>query len=437
MILVLLAVFSSGLAFASGGTAPDAVNFVTGARAAGMGGAAVAAVDDVTALQWNPAGLLRPPGWSASLSHLSWVAGISYSYLGVSASLPPLFRAVSGFTEDEGIPISAGASIQRLDYGTIESTRGLSRAVDASDWGVNAGIAAGLTGALSAGAVVKGWVHSLDDSSVGEGAVDLGGTYEAMPGTLRLGAVVQNVGYAGKMAGHRPPLPIALKGGAAWTFRAVTEPMPIEGAPPSWNPAVRVTVAGDVTAYQKGEPVDVGMGLEAELNGILLGRVGYLRAVKDTGDGAGLGFGLGLRVFGMRLDYAFVSVGDLGRGQFATLSWESGPRGGPRKPAATPSSAAPVKASSAQAAPVPDPDREYADASALYAAGDYAGTREKLEPMLATTPAHWQGWQLLGNARFGLGDRAGALEAYAKSLELNPDNGELKKWMESLTGSSR
>jgi hypothetical protein len=308
--------------------------------------------------------------------------------------------------------------------------------VDASDWGVNAGIAAGLTGALSAGAVVKGWVHSLDDSSVGEGAVDLGGTYEAMPGTLRLGAVVQNVGYAGKMAGHRPPLPIALKGGAAWTFRAVTEPMPIEGAPPSWNPAVRVTVAGDVTAYQKGEPVDVGMGLEAELNGILLGRVGYLRAVKDTGDGAGLGFGLGLRVFGMRLDYAFVSVGDLGRGQFATLSWESGPRGGPRKPAATPSSAAPVKASSAQAAPVPDPDREYADASALYAAGDYAGTREKLEPMLATTPAHWQGWQLLGNARFGLGDRAGALEAYAKSLELNPDNGELKKWMETLAGSS-
>ena len=481
---------AAGLACASGGTAPDAVNFVTGARAAGMGGAAVAAVDDVTALQWNPAGLIRPAGWSASLSHLAWVAGISYSYLGVSSSLPSLSRAIPGFEPGKGIPFSAGGSIQRLDYGTIESTRGLSRAVDASDWGLNAGLAAGLTPALSAGAVMKGWFHSLDDASVGEGALDLGGAYDAVPGLLRLGAVVQNIGYAGEMAGHRPPLPISLKAGAAWSFRALTEPLPIEGEEEPWSPDFGFTVAGDVTAYQKGEPVDIGIGLEADMNGILLGRVGYLRAVKDTGGGAGVSLGLGLRVFGMRLDYAMVSVGDLGRGQFVTLSWATaravGPAtslpaaaagnsvAGPDAPAsgaraAVPETAKPVSGSAAGGAVVPadagnfvsgpdapasgagasvpesakpdsgppktvDVEREYADASALYAAGDMAGARAKLEAMLAASPGHWQGWQLLGNARYGLGDRAGALEAYLKSLELNPGNEELKKWVESLAG---
>jgi cytochrome c-type biogenesis protein CcmH/NrfG len=79
-----------------------------------------------------------------------------------------------------------------------------------------------------------------------------------------------------------------------------------------------------------------------------------------------------------------------------------------------------------------DPEKEYAEASALYGAGDMAGARAKLEAMLATNPGHWQGWQLLGNARYGLGDKAAAVEAYRKSLELNPANEDLMKWVDSL-----
>jgi hypothetical protein len=284
---------------------------------------------------------------------------------------------------------------------------------------------------------LKGWFHSLDDASVSEGALDLGAAYDAVPGMLRLGAVVQNIGYAGEMAGHRPPLPIALKAGAAWSFRALTEPLPIEGEAAPWSPDFGFTVAGDVIAYQKGEPVDIGLGLEADMNNILLGRVGFLRSVKDTGGGAGISLGLGLRVFGTRLDYAMVSVGDLGHGQFVTLSWATAPASGAR--AAVPATAGAVVPETGRpvsgAAEATNPEREYADASALYAAGEMAGARTKLEAMLVAFPGHWQGWQLLGNARYGLGDRAGALAAYGKSLELNPGNEELKKWVESLAGS--
>src|SRR5213592_371367 len=105
-------------AAAAGGTALDAYNFVTGARAAGMGGAASAVAADATALQWNPAGLARVSDFSATLSHLLWVAGINYSYAGAAIPLP---KVIPGLP----VNVTAGASVQAFNYGAIESTRGL------------------------------------------------------------------------------------------------------------------------------------------------------------------------------------------------------------------------------------------------------------------------------------------------------------------------
>src|SRR5688572_26764447 len=99
---VLAAGWMAGRGHAAGGTALDAYNFTTGARAAGMGGAATAVVADPSALQWNPAALARMTSLGASASYLGWVAGISYSHAAIAVPVP------SGFL---GIPVNGTAGM--------------------------------------------------------------------------------------------------------------------------------------------------------------------------------------------------------------------------------------------------------------------------------------------------------------------------------------
>lgn len=430
--LASLLVLFSGSSLAAGGTALDAYNFVTGARAAGMGGAATATVADATALQWNPAGLARIPGYAASLSHLIWVAGINYSYVGFAAPVP------AGFS---GLPVNmtAGASVQSFNYGTIESTRGLASAVDASDLGFTAGGGLRVADAVSAGAAVKYFHHALAGAGVSEAAVDVGGVFEAVPDSLTIAAVVQNLGYSGALEGRSAPLPTAAKLGFAWGFKVTRDPIPVEGEAAGWYPDVHLLLDGDIIAYQRGEPVDYNVGLETNLNGILFGRAGYLRGINAAGADAGMSFGAGLAFLGLRLDYAYGSVGDLGHAQYMTLSWAFKPAvASPhadevgRQPVTAPHPAAPVEPPATAPAPGPEIDAWYRDAAAAEAAGDHATACTKAAQVTAAAPGHWQAWQLLGNCRYASGDRAGALAAYEQSLAVHPDNPDLQTFVNQL-----
>ena len=417
-----LLILFHGLGHAAGGTALDAFNFSTGARAAGMGGAAAATVADATALQWNPAGLARIPGYAASLSHLIWVADINYSYVGFAAPVP------AGFA---GLPVNmtAGASVQAFNYGSIESTKGLASAVDASDLGFTLGGGLRVADAVSAGAAVKYFHHALAGAGVSEAAVDLGGAYEAVPDALTFAVVLQNVGYSGALEGRTAPLPTAAKAGFAYGFKATREPVPVEGEAPGWYPDVRFLVDGDIIAYQRGEPVNYNVGIEGSLNGVLFGRAGYLRGLKAAGGSAGLSFGAGLAFFGMRLDYAYGSVGDLGRAQYMTLSWAFTPAARRAAAVEVQPTIQPAPAASATA---PDGDTLYREAAAAEAAGDHATGCTKAFEATGLQPAHWQAWQVVGNCRYAAGDRAGAVAAYEQSLAAHPDNPDLRAFVNQL-----
>jgi len=409
------------VAQAAGGTALDAFNFTTGARAAGMGGAAVAVVSDVTSLQWNPAGLARSSDFSVMLSHLIWVADISYSYAGIAVPVP------AGWA---GLPVNgtAGISVQRLDYGTIESTRGLAAAVDASDLGLTVGAALRIGQAVSGGLAFKYFHHALAGLGVSEAAIDAGAAYEAVPDALMIGLTVQNLGYSGALEGRTPPLPASMKLGFGFAFDVTSEPIPIEGEEPSWHPNVRALLSADVIAYQRGEPVNYAMGAETNLNEFLYARLGLQSALKGAGGSAGLSTGLGLRFYGFRLDYAYGSVGDLGRGQYASLSWSPHRRSGGAGVPADAETPAPA------AKPVtPPPAAEaYRVGAELYAAQKYAEAAVQAQAALDADPGYWEAWQLLGNCRFSLNDRPGAVEAYEKSLALHPDNPTLKAFVDQL-----
>jgi hypothetical protein len=423
------------VAQAAGGTALDAFNFVTGARAAGMGGAAVAVVSDVTALQWNPAGLARSSEISTTLSHLVWVADISYSYAGLAVPVP------AGWA---GLPVNgtAGFSVQMFNYGSIESTRGLAAAVDASDLGFTMGGALRVAEAVSGGAALKVFHHALGGAGVSEAAIDAGAAYEAVPDALSIGLVVQNLGYSGVLEGRTPPLPASMKLGFGFGFEVTRDPLPIEGEAPSWHPKVRALLSGDIIAYQRGEPVNYTMGAEANLNGILYGRVGLQSAIKAAGASAGLSGGVGLSFYGFRLDYAYGSVGDLGHAQYVSLSWSphhrgSGaagvsPKGDTPPPAGTAAAAQPEAAEPAALPGVPTAAEEYRAGAEMYGAQKYAEAAGHAQAALDADANYWEAWQLLGNCRFSLNDRAGALEAYGRSLALHPDNPSLKAFVDQL-----
>ena len=78
------------------------------------------------------------------------------------------------------------------------------------------------------------------------------------------------------------------------------------------------------------------------------------------------------------------------------------------------------------------PERDYRDATELFKASRYDDALAKLTPIVAADPAHWQAWQIIGNCRNAKGDRAGALEAYRRSLELHPGNQRLKAFVDKL-----
>ncbi|HEX7070961.1 MAG TPA: PorV/PorQ family protein, partial [Rhodothermales bacterium] len=67
-----------------GTTAAEFLQIGVGARATAVGGAFVAAVDDASALYWNPAGLSNVAGGEVLVTHSEWLADVNFDYLGVS-----------------------------------------------------------------------------------------------------------------------------------------------------------------------------------------------------------------------------------------------------------------------------------------------------------------------------------------------------------------
>lgn len=77
-------------------------------------------------------------------------------------------------------------------------------------------------------------------------------------------------------------------------------------------------------------------------------------------------------------------------------------------------------------------DQAYAAGVAAYSAADYQGAVRQAEAAVAADPQNWQAWQLDGNARYALGDTAGALTVYQYSLQAHPDNPELRAMVDRL-----
>lgn len=271
----LLITFFASHAFA-GGSGTTAANFLkigVGARAAALGDAFTAVVDDSTSLYWNPAGLAKMEKRQLSATYNMWFAGINQGYLGMSFPLSRGGVVAGGVNyvdmgdfdgrDEAGNPtgtFTASALNFHLGYAN--------RVGEKLIWGISAGLVQ----------------DTIADDTKSTYAANLGLIFKSSE-LLSLGLALQNLG--GQLGGD--PLPFLAKIGMALTWESLL--LALDIASPADN------------------DVYYCAGIEWWImDGIAL-RVGY-KTNQDIGEGltAGFGFDKGK----IRFDYAYVPYGELG-----------------------------------------------------------------------------------------------------------------------------
>jgi hypothetical protein len=296
------AAFSSS---ANGTTTADFLNLGVGARAVAMGEAAVAVVDDATALYWNPAALSNVESRSVALMHAPYIASSYFDY--------------AAYAQNLGRYGALGAGLQYFSLGGLDAT-------DASGAGIGSvnpyGLAAslgyayrfsGLEGGLGAldgfSAGISGkYLEQKIVTSASAFAFDFGLLSPGyLENRLRLAADVLNPGSEMKFDEVSEPVPFTVKLGGAYKLSD------------KWLAAL------DVAAPRGGSPY-VALGTEY---GLVSGgpwtfavRGGYNSETTGSIDGfSGISVGFGLGYRGGSFDYAFVPLGGLGQAHRLSLGY--------------------------------------------------------------------------------------------------------------------
>jgi len=72
----------------------------------------------------------------------------------------------------------------------------------------------------------------------------------------------------------------------------------------------------------------------------------------------------------------------------------------------------------------------YSRGGEYFQEGNYEDAILEFEESIQYNPEIWQTYQFLGSALYAQGKEDAAVRAWEKCLELNPDNEDLKKWLE-------
>jgi tetratricopeptide (TPR) repeat protein len=68
----------------------------------------------------------------------------------------------------------------------------------------------------------------------------------------------------------------------------------------------------------------------------------------------------------------------------------------------------------------------------LYQQGHYAQAVAHFQSAAQADPSFWQAYQVLGQCKYQLGDKAGALSAFDQSLQIHPDNPTLRDFADKI-----
>lgn len=261
------------------------------ARAMGMAEAYTAVADDISAVYYNPAGLVNMYGKEATFTYISLPADVGYSFGAIGMPL----ESIGGVLGLSIYSLSSGDMIERTyKHGTYEGT---GRTFSWSDFAAAVSYGRYLTDRFSVGVSVKFIGQDTHDYSASGWAADVGTNYDTGFRGFKIAMMITNFGPDMRFISNDYPLPINFRFGGAinviegdshWlTFAA-------EGSHPSDN----------LEKYNAG--------LEYTFNNMFTLRAGS----RFNYDEDGFTFGGGARIpvgeeREMRFDYAFQDFGVL------------------------------------------------------------------------------------------------------------------------------
>jgi hypothetical protein len=288
---VLLLLAAPALVLASTGAA--FLKIPVGPRVVGIGEAAVAYVDDASALFYNPAGLANVPTFDILLSHNQWFLDMNHEYVAGAFGAKEL--GMFGLAFDYW----GSGSIQGVNI-RGESIPGY--LFSAADWSLSFGYGKNISD-FSLGLGAK-FIHQQHESlSTSAWAFDAGAMYKTPLEGLKAGVAVANIGTQAKLYEESYDLPLQARLGWRYDYSIVG-------------------VTQDFILSETEKP-GIAAGLECRPVEIVAFRVGY-----RTGSGydgfSGLRAGLGLSWQGIGVDYAFAPYGKLGMTHRISISY-SGP----------------------------------------------------------------------------------------------------------------
>jgi hypothetical protein len=295
IVLGMLLAIGSATLHSSGKTAANFLKIPAGVRNVGMGETGAASLD-INSIYYNPAGL----GWltkpELTFSHNQHFQDV---YLEHIAGAMPI--------RDWGV---FGLSVYYLGMSDIAGYDGSGNAagsVSANDSAVSLSYSRYVMGeriegnGLCVGGTLKYINSKLDDASGSGVGLDLGVEHLFAPSaytldnSLSVGLSIQNLGSKIKYDSKSAGLPVNLRLGALYS---------IVGHNMKPSIALDLTKSSDSDAY-------AGLGGEVWIRDILALRVGYASKGSRATDG-GLRFGVGLKSYGLTMDYAYAGYGDLG-----------------------------------------------------------------------------------------------------------------------------
>jgi hypothetical protein len=261
-----------------------------GPRVCGMGEAAVAYIDDASALYYNPAGLANVRTFDVLLAHNQGFLDMNQEYeAGVYGN-----EALGKF----------GLAFDYWGSGDIQGVniRGESipgYIVSAADWSLNLGYGRSFSD-LSFGLGAK-FIHQQHESlSTSAVAFDAGAMYKTPLEGLKAGLAVANIGTKAKLYKDEYSLPMQARLGWRYDYSIVG-------------------VTQDFIVSESEKP-GIAAGAECRPVDIVALRLGY-RTGSDVDGFSGLRAGLGISWQGIGVDYAFAPYGKLGASHRISISY--------------------------------------------------------------------------------------------------------------------